>query len=238
MESALLGTRAKVLTGRDSRWVPEGVGSACPRCGRSVGEGEVSPEDGRCVGCRAEKLAWERLIRLGSFAGELREAIHAMKYEAWRAQGMQLGRLLGYRVLDELRWAGVPPESAILVPVPMPTLRRLGRGIDHTLVLARGVRSTSGVRLVPMLRRSGGKPQVQVAPSLRASNLRNRVRVKRVEIVRPQVVVLVDDVKTTGATLKACSRAINGALGRSETRVWASVVAVTSERNRRSAQRK
>ncbi|GAB5496936.1 MAG: hypothetical protein Phyf2KO_20160 [Phycisphaerales bacterium] len=232
VESALLGTRARLLTGRDSRWVPEPADFACPRCGRGVGEGEVSPEDGRCSSCRPEKLAWDRFIRLGDFAGELREAVHATKYEAWRAQGTQLGRVLGYRVLDELRAVGIPPESAILVPVPMPTLRRLGRGIDHSLVIARGVRATSGVRLIPMLRRSGGKPQVEVAQSLRATNLRNKVRQTKVRIGSPQAVVLVDDVKTTGATLRACSRAIRSVLGGSDAEIWASVVAVTAERNR------
>ncbi|RNC80842.1 MAG: ComF family protein [Phycisphaera sp.] len=232
VESALLGTRARLLTGRDSRWVPEPADFACPSCGRGVGEGEVSPEDGRCSSCRPEKLAWDRFIRLGDFAGELRDAVHATKYEAWRAQGTQLGRVLGYRVLDELRAAGIPPEAAILVPVPMPTLRRLGRGIDHSMVLARGVRATSGVRLVPMLRRSGGKPQVEVAPSLRAASLRNKVRLRQVSIGCPQAVVLVDDVKTTGATLRACSRAIRGVLGESKAEIWASVVAVTAERNR------
>ena len=234
LECALLGTRSRILTGRDSRWTPEPAGSACPRCGRSVGQGEVSPDDGRCTDCRPERLSWDRLIRLGEFGGELREAIHATKYEAWRAQGTKLGRLLGYRIADALSEIDCPPESAVLVPVPMPAMRRISRGIDHSMVLARGVSGSSGVRLARWLSRSGGKPQVDVAPSLRAGNLRNKIRINRAAQIRPRVVILVDDVKTTGATLRACSRAIQGIPGGRGTQIWAGVVAVSSDRNRRS----
>ncbi len=234
LESALLGTRSKLLTGRDSRWVPEPIESACPRCGRSVGQGEVSPDDGRCTDCRPERLGWDRLIRLGEFGGELREAIHATKYEAWRAQGTKLGRLLGYRLTDAIAAEGIPLESAMLVPVPMPPIRRISRGIDHSMVLARGVSASSGVRLVRLLSRSGGKPQVNVAPSLRAGNLRNKIRTNRTAQMKPDLVILVDDVKTTGATLRACSKAIRGVFEGRGTRIWAGVVAVSSERNRRS----
>src|SRR5690606_1698798 len=97
-ETTLLGTRSRVLTGRDGRWEPEPMEHACPRCGREVGEGEVSPEDGRCIGCRPERLGWERLVRLGTFGGPLRDAVLATKYEGWRRQGTLLGRLLGDRL--------------------------------------------------------------------------------------------------------------------------------------------
>lgn len=233
LETALLGTRALVLTGRDGRWTPEPMDASCPSCGRSVGWGEVSPSDRRCTQCRAEKLPWERFVRLGAFRGELRDAIHAMKYEAWRAQGTALGRLLGYRILDALHEAGVSPAQARLVPVPMPTLRRLTRGIDHTLVLTRAASQTSGVGMLRMLSRRGGKPQVEVAPSLRANNLRKKVRSSVVHQSAPQVVVLIDDVKTTGATLRACSRAVLGGFPGEKPGVWSAVLGVTSEKRPR-----
>ena len=233
IEGAFLGCRGRVLTGRDGRWSPEPVWMACPRCGRSVGHHEFSEADGRCVGCRPEKLAWDRLVRLGEFSGELREAVHAVKYARWRAQGMVLGRLLGYRLLDALREAGHSPSSAVLVPTPMPALRRIGRGIDHALVLARGVSETSGVRIAPLLRRRHGRPQVRIAPSARAMNLRGKIWFDRRGRDRGSPMILVDDVKTTGATLRACSRAILGASEADGVLIWAAVVSVTPEKNRR-----
>ena len=235
IESTLLGTRSRLLTGEDARWAPEPHEAACPRCGRSVGPGEVSPDDGRCTSCRPEKLAWDRLVRLDEFYGELRKAIHATKYEAWRAQGTKLGRLLGLRLGEALAAGQIPLESAVLVPVPMPTFRRLRRGIDHSMVVARGASATSGVRIARMLTRTGGKPQVNVPTSLRTTNIQNRIRLIRRVQSPPRAAILVDDVKTTGATLRACSDAIRGVFDRAETEIWGGVLAVTGERNRRSS---
>ncbi len=233
VETALLGTRSRVLTGKDGRWSPEPMDFACPRCGRDVGEGEVSPEDGKCSSCRTERFAWERLIRLGRFGGELREAILATKYDGWRRQGTLLGRLMGERLSEVLSRTGTSPERALLVPVPMPNLRRMARGIDHSLVLARGVREASGVPIDRILMRKGGKPQVRVAPSLRAGNVQKRIRAGLRPRFQPELVVLVDDVKTTGATLRACGKAIRGTGWGEQVPIWAAVAAVTVERNRR-----
>lgn len=232
LETALLGTRARVLTGRDGRWRPEPIDHACPRCGRGVGEREVSPDDGRCIGCRPERLGWERLVRLGTFEEPVRAAILATKYEGWRRQGTLLGELLGERLGGELDRAGIDRAGAALVPVPMPFFRRMSRGIDHSLVLARGASRVSGVRVERLLVKREGKPQVRVAPSERAENVQRLVRAGLGPVERPELVVLVDDVKTTGATLRACCRAIRGTPWGKEVAIWSAVVAVTSERNR------
>lgn len=232
LETALLGTRARVLTGRDGRWRPEPAEPACPRCGRGVGEGEVSPDDGRCIGCRPERLGWERLVRLGAFGGPLREAILATKYEGWRRQGTVLGELLGSHLREELGLAGIEPGGVILVPVPMPAMRRLSRGIDHSLVLTRGVSRASGLRLETVLVRKWGKPQVRVAPSLRAGNVQRLIRAGFTPKHRPDLVVLIDDVKTTGATLRACCQAIRGTPWGRNIPIWSAVVAVTREPGR------
>lgn len=231
-ETTLLGTRSRVLTGRDSRWEPEPVDHACPRCGREVGNGEVSPEDGRCIGCRPERLGWERLVRLGMFGGPLREAVLATKYEGWRRQGTLLGRLLGDRLGEELDRAGIDPAGVVLVPVPMPFFRRLSRGIDHSLVLARGVSDASGLRVERLLTKREGKPQVRVAPSQRAGNVQRLIRAGLSPRQKPGLVVLVDDVKTTGATLRACCRAIGNTGWGREVLIWSAVVAVTREPGR------
>lgn len=233
VESALLGTRSRILTGRDGRWSPEPIDFACPRCGRDVGEGEVAPDDGKCSTCRSERYPWERLIRLGRFEGELRDAILATKYEAWRRQGTLLGRLMGERLAPMLAEAGIEPTRALLVPVPMPTLRRMTRGIDHSLVLARGVRDVSSVPIDRLLTRRGGKPQVRIAPSLRAGNVQKRIRAGFRPRFRPDLIVLVDDVKTTGATLRACGKAIRATDWGRQVPIWSLVAAVTGEKDRR-----
>ncbi|MHC4838998.1 MAG: ComF family protein [Planctomycetota bacterium] len=231
IEAAWLGS-AGVALGHRGNWRPEPIEAACPRCGRSVGMGEFSPDDGRCPGCRPEKLRWERLLRLGEFDGDLRRAVLETKYGRWRMQGAALGRLLGERLGEALAAESIDPSSAVLVPSPMPWLRRMRRGLDHALAIARGARETSGCRIEPLLARRGGPTQAQVAASARAKNIRSQISVRRRVPGDADVLVLIDDVRTTGATLDACCRALEPGLGEG-VRMWAAVVSVAGEPGRR-----
>ncbi|MEO1716290.1 MAG: hypothetical protein AAFR76_04185 [Planctomycetota bacterium] len=236
IESAWLGSTSVAL-GHRGNWSPEPIDAACPRCGRSVGPGEVSPDDGRCTGCRPERLRWEKLIRLGEFDGDLRQAVLETKYTAWRRQGTLLGRLLGARIAECLRAASISPDAAVVVPSPMPWLRRMRRGIDHAMVIARGVAAASGCRLDPLLRRRQGPTQTAVAPSARAANVRRQISLARRAPADAEVLILVDDVRTTGATLDACCRALTPGQT-APPRIWAGVVSCTVEdARRRSASR-
>lgn len=231
IESAWLGS-AGVALGLHGNWAPEPIEAACPRCGRSVGAGEVSPDDGKCPGCRPEKLRWERLIRLGEFDGDLRQAVLETKYGAWRAQGTLLGRLLGERIAVQLADTSLDASGVAIVPAPMPWLRRMRRGIDHALVIAREASRASGCRLEAVLRRRAGPKQTAVAASARATNIRRQIVAIRRVPADIEAVIVVDDVRTTGATLDACCRQL-GRKGSGGPQIWAAVVATARERNRR-----
>jgi predicted amidophosphoribosyltransferase len=233
IESAWLGS-AGVALGHRGNWTPEPMGAACPRCGRSVGPGEVSADDGRCPGCRPEKLRWEQTIRLGEFDGDLRKAVLETKYGAWRAQGTLLGRLLGERIAHRLAEAQIEPDDAVIVPAPMPWLRRMRRGIDHAMVLARGASSTSGCRLEPVLRRRAGPKQTAVPASARATNIRRQITAARPVAAETRAIIVVDDVRTTGATLDACCRSLTLTTENAPW-IWAAVVAAAGEPGRRLA---
>ena len=68
-------------------------------------------------------------------------------------------------------------------------------------------------------------PMTSMTPAQRLENVRGAFRVDpRYDLVG-RTVVLVDDVRTTGATLEACAKALLGAgAGRVETILWARVV--------------
>lgn len=237
---------------------------ACPRCGEPASPAPAPParadrpagEAAACTACAETRPHWERFVRVGLYNGPLREAIHDLKFRRWRRVGHELGMELGER-LAAAAWAeGIDPRRLVLVPVPMPWWRRMTRGIDHTLTLARGAREVTGAGVVRALARRGWAglgfraSQTRVAPGRREENVRRafRVRVGRAAVLRRavgagKILVVVDDVRTTGATARSACRTLRRALrtpgGRTRARsaepnarlrLWMAVLAVAPGR--------
>ena len=98
-------------------------------------------------------------------------------------------------------------RRTIVVPMPMPWQRRLYRRIDHAGLIAEAVARVLRVRVYPLLTVSNGPPQVSLSASRRRSRravrMRLRARLPRLDGV---VVVLIDDVRTSGGSLNAAAR--------------------------------
>lgn len=258
----------------ETGWRPDEPDAYCPHCGATVGPYEIAtPEDldalddeltddeadatdldaesqgpARCLRCRNRRLPWDRAFRLGSYDGLLRDALHELKFTRFRAVGSTLGRLLGARLAAALDDAGVDRSRLALVPVPMSRRRRLARGIDHTLVLARAVRAVTGGSIINALARRHRPSQLDVPPSDRRANVSGSFRL-RGRAVRPDqlagwTVIVIDDVRTTGATLREACRTLRRGISRADpsgrragspARLWIAVAGVTplaSERGR------
>jgi predicted amidophosphoribosyltransferase len=144
------------------------------------------------------------------------------------ALGHRLGAAVARR-LDEQ--GGFAPERTIVVPMPMPWQRRLYRGIDHARLIAAGAAAELDVPLFNALAKDNGPPQVSLPAGHRArggGGIRPRRRARRLGLGKMQV-VLVDDVRTSGASLRAAARQLRrlGPQG-----LLAAVLAVTDERGR------
>lgn len=222
IERALLSDRPGPIEAlRESGFVADDPSRYCPRCGRGVGPGEFV--DGHCGTCRQSKVAWDGLVRLGPYDMALREAVHDFKFDRWHAVGEHLGRALGAAVAERLRLvaqhAGEPEARvlgrSIVVPVPMSFWRRAGRGIDHATCLARAVAEGSGLPCRRLLARRHRPAQTGLSAAARQRNLRQAMqpRVGPDALSGVRVVVLVDDVMTTGATLVEASRAVRALAG-------------------------
>jgi ComF family protein len=103
-------------------------------------------------------------------------------------------------------------KNALLVPVPLYYFRLLKRRFNQSALLARRISSLSGAAHDPLVlqRTRATRQQVGLSAAQREENVRGAFRVPRQMLPRVagRGIVLVDDVYTSGATVKAATRAL------------------------------
>jgi ComF family protein len=173
-------------------------GAVCDDCWASI----------RAIPASFCPAAISRGQAIGQYEGTLRDLIHALKYDGRRSIAPRLSRLMAHYGRDVLSGA----HAAI--PVPLHRRRLRQRGFNQAEDLARGL----GVPVKRVLERvRATTPQVDLPAEFRRANVRDAFSVRHRVLGRPdcslqgQIVVLVDDVATTGATLEACARALKTA---------------------------
>jgi ComF family protein len=140
---------------------------------------------------------------VGAYSGSLRAIVHALKYEGRRSLAAPLAARMRAGAGDVLDGA------AAVVPVPLHPSRRRERGFNQASDLA----GRLGPPVSRALRRVRPTvPQVTLPAAQRHGNVRGAFTTTRAaRDLAGLVVVLVDDVSTTGATLEACARALQDA---------------------------
>ena len=142
------------------------------------------------------------LIVAGEYATPLSTAIARFKYEGRPELSRSLAPLL-VGPLQQLR----PPTDAVLVPVPLHPRRLATRGYNQAALLAQELASRCRWACEPRWLRRVRETERQVGKSrsLRLTNARGAFEQRR---PGPAHVVLVDDVVTTGSTVRACAQAL------------------------------
>jgi ComF family protein len=138
----------------------------------------------------------------GTHVGKLREAVQGLKYDNNRQLAEPLGERLAAR-LATLNWT-----IDMVVPVPLHTKRLAERGYNQAQVIAEHLAVHTGMRCVPeaMRREKFTRSQVELNATERLLNLADAFQGSP-ELLMGRVVLLIDDVYTTGATLSNCAQA-------------------------------
>lgn len=177
----------------------------CPRCGEPV-----VTSGRRCQGDHAELRNVSRLVAPLRYVGTGGALVRRFKLDA---DPMAAAFLL--RTMAEA-WRGAADTAwrhAVVVSVPLHRRRRRERGFDQAAWLAAGL--ARRLRLEPLaeaLRRSRETlPQGDPRVLSRTGNVDGAFGLRQPERLRNRRVVLVDDVFTSGATVRACAKLLRAA---------------------------
>ena len=132
--------------------------------------------------------------------GIARELVAALKFRRLLAAAGPIADRIARHAPAELL-------AGTVVAVPAAPLRSLRRGFDPAEEIAARLAALCGLPMRMPLRRANARPQVG---RTRADRISDPPRIWADEVA-PVAVLLLDDVQTTGATLRACAQALRGA---------------------------
>ena len=188
----------------------------CWRCGRSLRlepPVELSAHPPLCPGC-AGTDCWNSadavpLLRaIAWHEGSARAAVHALKYQGRRQVASPLGDMLARYLQNQPLW-----KIDVVIPVPLAPKRQRMRRFNQADLIAKRCAKTMHVLYLPraLARRRSTRPQVGLSREERRENVQGAF------ILGPQgtaqylggaCVAVIDDVITTGSTLRAAAAAL------------------------------
>lgn len=169
----------------------------------------------------------QALFALGIFEGVLRQAIHDLKYEGQTGLATPLADILSKK-LTQANWM-----PGVIVPVPLHHKRQEQRGYNQAAVLGACLSNALGwpIDTQSLIRIRSTASQVGLNRQSRQENVRAAFSVSPPDAFQNRDIILIDDVFTTGATLRECAEAVQHSGARS---IRAAVIGQASVESRAS----
>lgn len=184
----------------------------CTRCGRLAEKGAALMHNGAghlCYDCRKRDWPFTLARAGGAYEGVIKETVHRFKYAGRRSLAVHLATLM----VDVCRLEPCYQTASLIVPVPLSRQKLRLRGFNQAELLAVEVGRALGMPVNGncLVKDFDTPPQAGLNRVARESNLKGAFRVKRPEVIRDQVVLIIDDVFTTGSTMSAAAAALRRA---------------------------
>ena len=167
--------------------------------------------DAPCGRCQRYLPPWQRMQVLADFAPPFSRLIHGLKYHHQSLNGRLLGQLLARQIQ--------PPYPEAILPVPLHWWRQLRRGYNQAVEITLGVQDILPLPIDSrsLRRHRPTATQTQLTRVQRQQNLHGAFNAKALPYKH---VALLDDVITTGSTMKELTRLLH-AQGVEVVEVWA-----------------
>jgi len=205
----------------------------CTRCGDAlpVESARFAASLGltECSMCRMAPPEFTRAVAFANYDNEMREMLHLLKFEGRRHMAEHI---LGERMATAiLKLRSVAGNDLLVIPVPLFAAREQERGFNQSTLLAQAaikrLRKLASdwhltISTTAMQRVKDTRALYTLNPAQRRRSLQGAFRIANKEAVRDREVLLIDDIMTTGATARECSRVL---LRAGATKVWVATAA-------------
>ena len=183
-------------------------GLTCDACAVPL-LGEAEGTRPLCDTCLAQHPPWDRGRAVVAYEGAGRRLVLSLKHSDRLDLVDPAARWMAARGAD----LAVP--GAVVVPVPLHWIRLVQRRYNQAALLARALAAQWGVDCLPdaLVRTRRTKPQERMTRDQRIANQAGAIRTSpaRAPMLAGRSVILVDDVMTSGATLRAATLAVREA---------------------------
>jgi competence protein ComFC len=151
-------------------------------------------------------LPFKELRSWAEYGGPLREAILSLKYKHNLGMGEELSIPL-IHLYQSLKW-----DIDLVIPVPLSLKKYQERGYNQSTLLARPLSLAFGIRFAPNALKKVFEThsQVELNSKERMENLNGAFKANHL-MVKGKRILLMDDITTTGSTLKACAESLQAA---------------------------
>ena len=193
----------------------------CPNCEKPAIGGATHPL------CK-KRYGLDGLWSLGIYQDPLRKIIQKLKYKYVRDVGEVLVNLMVeyWAKYDAMFLSEIKKdkgESWVIVPVPLHPKRQNWRGFNQSALIGQTLSNSIGLAYSESLKRiRHTKPQVSLKSYQRKQNIKNAFSLDSRLLTLDSSVLLIDDVWTTGSTLKECCYVLKKA---GVQKVWAITLA-------------
>lgn len=173
-------------------YIPKG----CKRCGTPL-----HTLSNVCYHCKSLPFSFQKARSPFVYASPIRETVHNFKYQHAKYLFLPLAQFMFVTYLKE----GFACDC--IIPIPLHPKRQKERGYNQAELLGNELAKMLKLPLYDSvaLRTFETPSQTLLNRKEREENLKNAFEIKNKKLIKNKVILLIDDVFTTGATMEYCS---------------------------------
>ncbi len=181
-----------------------------------------------CADCQNENFHFDSIACAGVYKSPLSSLIVRFKL----ADRTHLLPLLTDFAQSAVYKADFFQSVDFVVPVPLHWRKRFQRGFNQSSLIAKSLKFTGARLNTDLVRIRYTQQQAELTAAARKKNVRGAFAVRKGHNFKDRNICLIDDIKTTGATLDECAKVLKDA---GANKVFAFVLAVAGQRENISA---